>query len=145
MTALHPKRPYERSEEHTSELQSQSNLVCRLVLEKKKQTPHLCLGLGVAPSHYLGDSCLRSGLVGNHIVDETCAARECEDAAVAAHAFRDPQRRRSRRDNAVPPESHSRYRTSVLESKAAPQASRHTTRSIPTHAFSTAVLQVPTD
>src|SRR5688572_32249878 len=32
-----------RSEEHTSELQSQSNLVCRLLLEKKKkkQTPPL--------------------------------------------------------------------------------------------------------
>src|SRR5688572_32165143 len=32
----------ERSEEHTSELQSQSNLVCRLLLEKKKKTidPH---------------------------------------------------------------------------------------------------------
>src|SRR2546430_5640103 len=27
---------YHRSEEHTSELQSQSNLVCRLLLEKKK-------------------------------------------------------------------------------------------------------------
>src|SRR2546430_9920422 len=27
-----------RSEEHTSELQSQSNLVCRLLLEKKKST-----------------------------------------------------------------------------------------------------------
>src|SRR5256886_6672795 len=32
--ALTPKR----SEEHTSELQSQSNLVCRLLLEKKKKT-----------------------------------------------------------------------------------------------------------
>src|SRR2546430_7155742 len=33
-----------RLEEHTSELQSQSNLVCRLLLEKKKknkQVPHL--------------------------------------------------------------------------------------------------------
>src|SRR5256886_10400891 len=30
--------PYLRSEEHTSELQSQSNLVCRLLLEKKKLT-----------------------------------------------------------------------------------------------------------
>src|SRR5688572_32029559 len=30
-------RLVERSEEHTSELQSQSNLVCRLLLEKKKQ------------------------------------------------------------------------------------------------------------
>src|SRR2546430_6441104 len=29
-----------RSEEHTSELQSQSNLVCRLLLEKKKKTDH---------------------------------------------------------------------------------------------------------
>src|SRR5256886_12239303 len=28
----------ERSEEHTSELQSQSNLVCRLLLEKKKMS-----------------------------------------------------------------------------------------------------------
>src|SRR2546430_13131694 len=28
----------DRSEEHTSELQSQSNLVCRLLLEKKKNT-----------------------------------------------------------------------------------------------------------
>src|SRR2546430_7319719 len=32
-----------RSEEHTSELQSQSNLVCRLLLEKKKTT--VCAGL----------------------------------------------------------------------------------------------------
>src|SRR5205085_12299346 len=29
--------PWQRSEEHTSELQSQSNLVCRLLLEKKKK------------------------------------------------------------------------------------------------------------
>src|SRR2546427_8306487 len=29
-------KPGQRSEEHTSELQSQSNLVCRLLLEKKK-------------------------------------------------------------------------------------------------------------
>src|SRR2546427_3900428 len=40
---LHDARPFPlsvegayRSEEHTSELQSQSNLVCRLLLEKKK-------------------------------------------------------------------------------------------------------------
>src|SRR5256886_7943612 len=32
-----------RSEEHTSELQSQSNLVCRLLLEKKKHRLHLPL------------------------------------------------------------------------------------------------------
>src|SRR5688572_31064933 len=32
-----PGSLWSRSEEHTSELQSQSNLVCRLLLEKKKQ------------------------------------------------------------------------------------------------------------
>src|SRR2546427_9456266 len=31
------RRVMRRSEEHTSELQSQSNLVCRLLLEKKKE------------------------------------------------------------------------------------------------------------
>src|SRR2546430_11687349 len=31
------RRRASRSEEHTSELQSQSNIVCRLLLEKKKQ------------------------------------------------------------------------------------------------------------
>src|SRR2546430_10193686 len=35
-TESRPRR--RRSEEHTSELQSQSNLVCRLLLEKKKTT-----------------------------------------------------------------------------------------------------------
>src|SRR5690606_41800909 len=30
--------PHTRSEEHTSELQSRENLVCRLLLEKKKKT-----------------------------------------------------------------------------------------------------------
>src|SRR3989475_8794035 len=38
--------PLGRSEEHTSELQSQSNLVCRLLLEKKKK-------LGAEPTHDL--------------------------------------------------------------------------------------------
>src|SRR2546430_11591672 len=33
--------PATRSEEHTSELQSQSNLVCRLLLEKKR--PHIVI------------------------------------------------------------------------------------------------------
>src|SRR2546430_10568281 len=32
-----------RSEEHTSELQSQSNLVCRLLLEKKNNTTNAAL------------------------------------------------------------------------------------------------------
>src|SRR2546427_8999272 len=33
---------FDRSEEHTSELQSQSNLVCRLLLEKKKKKNRTC-------------------------------------------------------------------------------------------------------
>src|SRR2546427_6775000 len=37
---------WRRSEEHTSELQSQSNLVCRLLLEKKKNGR-----MGTDPSH----------------------------------------------------------------------------------------------
>src|SRR5438046_5569530 len=39
-----PRRPAAdrpRSEEHTSELQSLTNLVCRLLLEKKKATDHI--------------------------------------------------------------------------------------------------------
>src|SRR2546426_6952288 len=34
----------ERSEEHTSELQSPCNLVCRLLLEKKKKTQPIPIG-----------------------------------------------------------------------------------------------------
>src|SRR2546430_7974141 len=49
--ALQPLAPHdgprqcqrERSEEHTSELQSQSNLVCRLLLEKKKTNTPLTI------------------------------------------------------------------------------------------------------
>src|SRR5688572_32026053 len=36
LRVLRPPNVPARSEEHTSELQSQSNLVCRLLLEKKK-------------------------------------------------------------------------------------------------------------
>src|SRR2546430_5057745 len=50
-----------RSEEHTSELQSQSNLVCRLLLEKKKKLPgrdpgHPCLGESVPDTRRHSDS-----------------------------------------------------------------------------------------
>src|SRR5688572_31841494 len=38
-TATGSRASTTRSEEHTSELQSQSNLVCRLLLEKKKTHP----------------------------------------------------------------------------------------------------------
>src|SRR2546430_7723206 len=41
--AQHSSLAVRRSEEHTSELQSQSNLVCRLLLEKKKKNNPLHL------------------------------------------------------------------------------------------------------
>src|SRR5256886_7863379 len=39
LRVAHERHGDHRSEEHTSELQSQSNLVCRLLLEKKKKRP----------------------------------------------------------------------------------------------------------
>src|SRR5256886_3200344 len=56
---------FARSEEHTSELQSQSNLVCRLLLEKKKNTDissnpfvhggfdHRCVSAVISFLHYV--------------------------------------------------------------------------------------------
>src|SRR5258706_3629155 len=46
----------ERSEEHTSELQSLTNLVCRLLLEKKKASPGSALAAYTMTraSHYKG-------------------------------------------------------------------------------------------
>src|SRR2546430_13184102 len=41
-----------RSEEHTSELQSQSNLVCRLLLEKKKKEEHTIVCLKIIVMQY---------------------------------------------------------------------------------------------
>src|SRR5258706_9544895 len=39
------RRGSRRSEEHTSELQSLTNLVCRLLLEKKKNKQRVCTAL----------------------------------------------------------------------------------------------------
>src|SRR5256886_5670006 len=52
-TDPHPRCPrcrglLERSEEHTSELQSQSNLVCRLLLDKKRSRQICCQTLTLA-------------------------------------------------------------------------------------------------
>src|SRR2546430_4278446 len=49
-------RKFSRSEEHTSELQSQANLVCRLLLEKKKRCcphPPASDGAHMAPSQWM--------------------------------------------------------------------------------------------
>src|SRR2546430_3895871 len=42
-----------RSEEHTSELQSQSNLVCRLLLEKKKRNNDAVLRRDIQLNHHV--------------------------------------------------------------------------------------------
>src|SRR5688572_12282815 len=42
------ERQASRSEEHTSELQSQSNLVCRLLLEKKKKTRNETINIAIS-------------------------------------------------------------------------------------------------
>src|SRR2546427_3111533 len=48
--------PSTRSEEHTSELQSQSNIVCRLLLEKKERTAMRSSADGTAGASPLGKS-----------------------------------------------------------------------------------------
>src|SRR2546430_5860715 len=48
--------PHWRSEEHTSELQSQSNLVCRLLLEKKKNTTTRTWGASALQYIYIAEA-----------------------------------------------------------------------------------------
>src|SRR5256885_10588226 len=45
----HARAPRRRSEEHTSEIQSPCNLVCRLLLEKKKNKHYVYLPVAVPP------------------------------------------------------------------------------------------------
>src|SRR5256885_12722054 len=60
--------PSRRSEEHTSELQSPCNLVCRLLLEKKKKL-HI--------PHDTSDRCIsRCGHTGHHRVALSHATQE---------------------------------------------------------------------
>src|SRR2546421_6457126 len=49
----HPLVPCHRrrSEEHTSELQSRSDLVCRLLLEKKKKNNHTTMTINTNDAH----------------------------------------------------------------------------------------------
>src|SRR5256885_9699941 len=46
---------HQRSEEHTSELQSPCNLVCRLLLEKKKDNDHLAQSGNKSASAHVED------------------------------------------------------------------------------------------
>src|SRR3989441_8436047 len=51
--------PHDRSEEHTSELQSLAYLVCRLLLEKKNHTFRL-VPLSVQADHSIADKVARA-------------------------------------------------------------------------------------
>src|SRR5256886_7178901 len=59
---------YPRSEEHTSELQSQSNLVCRLLLEKKKQL-RLAIGQQTIDTDIIHQHTQSSKHIGEHSHD----------------------------------------------------------------------------
>src|SRR2546430_10442961 len=55
---------HDRSEEHTSELQSQSNLVCRLLLEKKTPDGHRRSNRGQQDDSTLNSGCADSDAAG---------------------------------------------------------------------------------
>src|SRR2546425_6791911 len=59
--------PQERSEEHTSELQSLAYLVCRLLLEKKKKLLTLSLALAVL-GEFVAASASANACVARHHV-----------------------------------------------------------------------------
>src|SRR5256885_12010908 len=52
-----------RSEEHTSELQSPCNLVCRLLLEKKNKIVRICVGGDM----YADDNLVRTAVCYHHM------------------------------------------------------------------------------
>src|SRR2546421_4665990 len=73
----------DRSEEHTSELQSRSDLVCRLLLEKKKKNQRThCDCLGDTMKMRAGrDGRMPAKLVPRRPDGASCALRTCENGA----------------------------------------------------------------
>src|SRR5256886_4176814 len=74
--------PYKnpRSEEHTSELQSQSNLVCRLLLEKKKKkAKHSWRANNNSPftRNFYPSLCVTSR-ISNKLLNEACLTMRAE-------------------------------------------------------------------
>src|SRR3989440_1195716 len=80
-----------RSEEHTSELQSRSDLVCRLLLEKKKKTESICqncaakrAGIHCGPVHPLlplplleADECVAQLTAARKTPHKCCPEQQC--------------------------------------------------------------------
>src|SRR5438094_5905579 len=62
-TPAPPKSLDERSEEHTSELQSPYDLVCRLLLEKKKSLTLNTLSIVTCPTNAANCSCSSQALL----------------------------------------------------------------------------------
>src|SRR5256886_12633776 len=77
-----------RSEEHTSELQSQSNLVCRLLLEKK-QIHHIAYLFENSAIRHVSDTNSATAI----LHDLRCNVADAENA-VFAMLFRDSELRR---------------------------------------------------
>src|SRR6185437_9272132 len=75
-----------RSEEHTSELQSLAYLVCRLLLEKKKNRAERGCGNGERDRHVEVVALARERLVWSYIRDEVQVARRSPNAAAVALA-----------------------------------------------------------
>src|SRR5690606_40679295 len=64
-----------RSEEHTSELQSRENLVCRLLLEKKKKQPGLKKQIEPLVRVHAGGFDQVSGVQGRQQIEELANVR----------------------------------------------------------------------
>src|SRR6202046_2685178 len=64
-----------RSEEHTSELQSRVDLVCRLLLEKKKERLRLHRVIGPEPQHFALDDSLPPALTPLALPPSVASAR----------------------------------------------------------------------
>src|SRR5262249_59118277 len=86
------RRPFFRSEEHTSELQSLTNLVCRLLLEKKKVCRRARVGVadgvgssGTAGLRWAGSRWLVAGVLP---MGERCGRPACRDGGVSARPER---------------------------------------------------------
>src|SRR5256886_5452121 len=72
-----------RSEEHTSELQSQSNLVCRLLLEKKKRLLNEAAYLALSRAGDLRQRAVTTGAPDTrYIRQHYLAARRCSRAVL---------------------------------------------------------------
>src|SRR5256885_3909001 len=76
-----------RSEEHTSELQSPCNLVCRLLLEKKKYQLCKCVGQFIYTSSFCRPPAIYRDLAHANAFLRTYLHRQCAYRVVQKYAF----------------------------------------------------------